>query len=73
MFLWGTLILKVTLCLTCKNTIDCEGKDPQKELYVYLLCVCAESVSHVQLFATPWTVARQISLSMEILHARILD
>ena len=20
--------------------MDCEGKDPQKELYVYLLCVC---------------------------------
>ena len=32
------------------------------------LCVCVcvcESVSHVRLFATPWTVARQAPLSME--------
>ena len=29
------------------------------------LKVKSESVSHVQLFATPWTVARQASLSME--------
>ena len=25
-------------------------------------CVCAKSLSHVQLFATPWTVARQVPL-----------
>ena len=25
----------------------------------------SESVSHLQLFATPWTVARQVPLSME--------
>ena len=29
-----------------------------------LLCVC-QSFSHVRLFATPWTVAHQIPLSME--------
>ena len=29
------------------------------------LAVCAWSLSHVQLFATPWTVARQAPLSME--------
>ena len=29
--------------------------------------------SHVQLFATPWTVAHQASLSMGILQARILE
>ena len=28
------------------------------------VCVCV-CVSHVQLFATPWTVAHQASLSME--------
>ena len=28
------------------------------------MCVCAKSLSCVQLFATPWTVARQTSLSM---------
>ena len=34
--------------------------------YTYLL-------SHVWLFATPWTVAHQALLSMEILQARILE
>ena len=34
---------------------------------------CAESLSHVQLFVTPWTVAHQASLSMGILQARILE
>ena len=35
--------------------------------------VCALSCCHVQLFATPWTVANQASLSMGILQARILE
>ena len=29
------------------------------------MCVHAESLSHIQLFATPWTVACQAPLSME--------
>ena len=36
--------------------------------YVWSLCVCAQPpqcFSHVQLFATPWTVAHQAPLSME--------
>ena len=28
------------------------------------MCVHAQSLSHVRLFATPWTVARQAPLSM---------
>ena len=28
------------------------------------MCVCVKSLSHVRLFATPWTVARQVPLSM---------
>ena len=36
------------------------------------LC-CAESLSHVQLFETPWTVAQQTPLFMGILQARILE
>ena len=28
------------------------------------VCVCAESLSHIQFFATPWTVAFQAPLSM---------
>ena len=35
--------------------------------------VCAESLSRVRLFVTPWTVAQQVSLSMGILQARILE
>ena len=33
----------------------------------------SQSFSHVQLFATPWTVAYQAPLSMGILQARILE
>ena len=36
-----------------------------------MLC-CAYLLSHVQLFATPWTVTLQAPLSMRILQARIL-
>ena len=34
---------------------------------------CAELLSHVRLFVTLWTVARQATLSMGILPARILE
>ena len=34
---------------------------------------CAQSLIHVQLFATPWTVAHHTPLSMGILQARILE
>ena len=33
----------------------------------------AQSLSHVQLFVTQWTVARQAPLSVGILQARILE
>ena len=33
----------------------------------------SQRVSHVQLFATPWTVACQASLSIGILQAKILE
>ena len=29
------------------------------------MCVCAQSLSHVQFFETPWTAACQAPLSME--------
>ena len=32
-----------------------------------------QSLSHVQLFAVPWTIAHQAPLSMRILQARILE
>ena len=31
----------------------------------YIYTDCAQSLSHGQLFKTPWTVARQVPLSME--------
>ena len=34
--------------------------------------MCVQSLSHVLLFVTPWTVARQTPLSMGILQARRL-
>ena len=38
---------------------------PQKYLS-FLNCVVVQSLSHVRLFATPWTAARQASLSFNI-------
>ena len=38
-----------------------------------LWSLCVESLSHVWLFATPCTVARQAPLSIGILQARILE
>ena len=37
------------------------------------MCVCASSLSHVQLFVTLWTVADQAPLFMGIHQARILE
>ena len=39
---------------------------------MFVLC-CAWSLSHVWLFATPWTAAHQAPLSMGVLQARILE
>ena len=33
-------------------------------LLIFIMCICAPSLSHVWLFVTPWTVARQAPLSM---------
>ena len=41
-------------------------------LFKHMLC-CAELLSRVRLFATPWTVAHQAPLFMGILQARILE
>ena len=40
-------------------------------LPILYMC-CANSLSRVGLFAIPWTVVRQVLLSMRILQARIL-
>ena len=43
-----------------------QPKLPGFESHLYhLQAVCAQSVRHARLFATPWTVAHQAPLSME--------
>ena len=37
------------------------------------VCACVCVLSHVQLFATPWAVARQAPLSMGIFQAKTLE
>ena len=37
------------------------------------VCVCAQPLSHIQLFVTPWAVARQAPLSMRLLQATLLE
>ena len=34
-------------------------------MHMHCVCVCKYTLSHVQLFATPWTVASQDFLPME--------
>ena len=44
----------------------CESFNFTSELFRYVYaCVCVCVPSHVRLFVTPWTVARQARLSME--------
>ena len=42
-------------------------------MLLLLTVCCAQSLSHVRLFVTPWTVSHQAPLSMGILQARILE
>ena len=44
-----------------------------KKLSIAPWCACAQPLSCVRLFATPWTIARQAPLSMGILQARLLE
>jgi len=37
---------------------------------IVCVCACVHSVSHVQLFATPWTVAHQAPLSMKFFRQK---
>ena len=43
-----------------------------RNMLVFHLCMCAKSLSHVRLFVSPWTVARQAALSTGIPQTRIL-
>ena len=41
---------------------------PEREMSISM-CVCAQSLNHVRLFATPWTVACQAPVSGTHTHA----
>ena len=43
------------------------------DIYIYIHTLSLSVLSCVRLLATPWTIACQAPLSMEILQARILD
>ena len=43
------------------------------EMLVFLIIIMTVKISHVQLFSTPWTAARQAPLSMEFFMQRILE
>ena len=45
--------------------IKCAETQRKLGILGILLCVCVSRSSHVQLFATPWTVAYQAPQSME--------
>ena len=72
-------------CQTCwVNTITkagkCEGCVPEERGSVHfdrspghMRKKERKSLSHVQLFAIPWTVAYQIPLSMRLFQARVLE
>ena len=48
-------------------------KLPVPQCVCVCVCVCVCMLSHVQVFATPWTLAHQAPLSMETFQARILE
>ena len=47
------------------NSIICKVWMNLEDIILILICMNACSFSHVQLFATPWTVAHQDPLSMK--------
>ena len=57
-----SIICIVTLRCILLEKITCDQSYP---VAIFNYVGHAESLSHVQLFATPWTVAHQIPLSLE--------
>ena len=53
------------LYVTYSHTTICVHMYVCIHMYIYHICMCAQSLSHVRLFATPWTVACQAPLSMK--------
>ena len=70
---WWVIFHGVTKSCTQLKQLSSSGNiEYEKRLNNVLLC-CAQSFSHVQIFVTPWTIARQAPLSKGILQARILE
>ena len=79
-FLFMALPLMVSIFLwltghTSTSHLNTFTQNEQSGPLAVPMCAClrAQSLSHVQLFATPWTAARQAPLSMGILQARMLE
>ena len=54
--------------------MHCAVPDGAGDCFLVVLSpICAQSLSHVRLFVTPWTVALQPPLSIGIFQARILE
>ena len=58
-----TIISKSTKEHNCQK--NCQQKYSLNELLIVFMCVCAQSLSHVWLFVSAWTVAHQAPLFME--------
>ena len=46
------------------NDLSSENDWGGAQTFIYIVYVCAQLLSHVWLFVTPWTVAHQAPLSM---------
>ena len=61
------MCLTAQSCVALCDSLHCSppGSSVHGDKDAETVCVHAQSLSHVQLFATPWTVAHQVPLSME--------
>ena len=51
---------------------SCPSSGPQRGLYTSVCCCFCAALSHIWLFATPWSVAHQVPLSIEFSRQEIL-
>ena len=52
---------------------SCPSSGPQRGLYTSVCCCFCAALSHIWLFATPWSVAHQVPLSIEFSRQEILE
>ena len=64
---WWLLFFIIWVCLIRNINISSYSFSltTKSVTYVWLCCVCVHVLSHIRLFATPWTLAYQAPLSME--------